>query len=369
MSIRTDPWRNIKPKHGELAYVQAIDTIKHLLTDRDLDFLYSLKIEGIDRRGRILALHDYPSNGDANDHSRILKLISQSLNSSDWATGLVIQYSEPVSRKSSRFKNLFFLPPFFVKMTLPHSRVNGNEYWRKNGNEILTLVAETKIGLPYGTFARLILMYLTTLRVTQNKRRFLLGESWRDFLNNMQIPWGGRKSSGLHATQDQLLRLSQAKYGIFFKGVRHGRKLEDYSGILIADRWTRTGDGIRIALSESFFTLCGESVVPLQSHIILKLRRSSLLLDLYAWLSYRTYKTPQPSLIKWHQLELQFGSAYKRKRDFRAKFCAALDTVLAHNPVTPHVIVQTSGLRLEPGNPADIDWSERIQLLAKSKSL
>ena len=369
MSIRTDPWRNIEPKHGELAYVQAIDSIKHLLTSRDLDFLYSLRIDGIDRRGRILALLDHPSNGENGDHSRLLKLVSHALTSSDWATGLALQYPESASTKSSRFKNLFFLPPFFVKMTLPHRAVDGNEFWRKNGKEILTLVAETKIGLPYGTFARLILMYLTTLRVVDNERRFHLGKSWRDFLENMQIPWGGRKSGGPHAVQDQLLRLSQAKYGIFYQNNRHGKKHEDYSGILIADRWTRTGEGIRIALSESFFTLCGESVVPLQSPIIQKLRRSCLLLDLYSWLSYRTFKTPHPTLIKWHQLELQFGSDYKRKRDFRAKFCKALDTVLAHNPVSPHVIVQPNGLRLEPGNPADVDWSERIQLLAKSKSL
>lgn len=365
MSIRTDPWRKIKPKHGEIAYIHAVENVKHLLSDRDLDFLYQLRIERVDRKGRIIARQHHSIDRNGYDSSRIIKLVSQALISSDWATGLSVQYPEAVSSKSTRFKNLLFLPPFLVQMTLPHKPVNGNEFWRKNGDLTLSLLASHKIGLPYGTYARLILMYLTTMRVTSGDRSFYLGESWRDFLDSLRITWGGKKTCGLKAAQEQLKRLSLTTYTVHVDG----ENFESARTMVVADQWTRTGQGVKIALSEKFFTLSGESVVPLQLPIVHELRRSPLLLDLYAWLSYRAANVRNATLIKWRELELQFGSDYKRPRDFRSKFRKSLAVVLERNPVTPHVSLVPRGLRLEPGSPSDADWAERLQLVAKSRSL
>ena len=58
--------------------------------------------------------------------------------------------------------SLGFMARAMVQATLPHKKVAGNEFERRNGNYTLTLLAPSKIGLPYGTVPRLLLAWLTT---------------------------------------------------------------------------------------------------------------------------------------------------------------------------------------------------------------
>ena len=46
---------------------------------------------------------------------------------------------------------LGFLARAMVQATLPHKKVAGNEFERKNGAYTLHLLAPAKVGLPYGT--------------------------------------------------------------------------------------------------------------------------------------------------------------------------------------------------------------------------
>jgi hypothetical protein len=59
---------------------------------------------------------------------------------------------------------LGFLARAMVQATLPHKKVAGNEFERKNGAYTLHLhpLAPAKVGLPYGTVPRLLLAWLTT---------------------------------------------------------------------------------------------------------------------------------------------------------------------------------------------------------------
>ena len=139
--------------------------------------------------------------------------------------------------------------------------------------------------------------------------------------------------------------------------------------MFITDQWSRSAKGIQISLSEKFFLLSGESVVPLETKIIHQLRKSPLAIDLYSWLTHRTINVKHPTLIKWKDLELQFGSNYKRHRDFRSKFCNTLAVVLQQKPVTPVLEFLPEGLSLKPGSAADIDWIERLQSFAVKRSL
>ena len=49
-----------------------------------------------------------------------------------------------------------------VQATLPHRKVQGNEFERRNGAFTLSLMAPAKIGLPYGSIPRLLLAWVTT---------------------------------------------------------------------------------------------------------------------------------------------------------------------------------------------------------------
>ena len=63
----------------------------------------------------------------------------------------------------------------------------------------------------------------------------------------------------------------------------------------------RSEDGVQVTLSPGFFMMTGDSIVPLESDIVHKLRRSPLSLDLYAWLSYRLFRLKEETI---HRLEI-----------------------------------------------------------------
>ena len=361
MITRNDPWRFVKPMHGELAFVEAIDKVRHLLTDQDREILSHHSVEGVDSRGRIILRQSPQLSRSLEGRSKAINLISHALANNDWATGITLKYSEPPEFPSRPFKHLY-LPPAFVNMTLPHRKSTHNEFYRSNGNLSLSILSRNDIGLPYGSVARLVLLYLTTKRVTSKERRFELGDSWRDFLRIMNLEWS---SKARHATQKQLERLCSSSFSV----LSHIRHDKDFKGMFITDRWRRTPKGIHISLSEKFFLLTGESVVPFETKIIQQLRKSPLAMDLYCWLTHRTLNVKHPTLIEWKKLELQFGSHYKRRRDFRSKFCSTLANVLRQKPVSPVLGVLPEGLSLKPASAADIDWIERLQRFAVKRSL
>ena len=361
------PYDKRSQREGRIAYLQAVANLKDTLSEQDLEYLSKQQPVGIDPKGRILIEQQNSVAVHAADRSKALHMVSQELTKQDFATGLSLHYAEKKVNHSNRFKKLLFLPRFLVTMTLPHSKVKDNEFSRRNGDHELCMVAPRRFGLPYGSYARLVLMYLTTIRVTSRERRFPLGESWRDFLKSMQIPWSAGPRGTFTAAHDQLRRLCSTSYSVYIDDKRKQREI--YEGLKVADRWMRSPDGVHVDLSESFYILSGESVVPLEVKIVQKLKRSPLTLDLYAWLTYRTWTTKKVTFISWPKLKLQFGADYKQLRVFRFKFRKSLEVVLKHKPVSPRVSLNSKGLLIEPASPVDIDWTEHILQLAKAKSL
>ena len=57
--------------------------------------------------------------------------------------------------------------------TPPQGNCHTNEFTRNNGDYSLSILSRKKIGLAYGSLARLILLYLTTIRIVEKERRFL----------------------------------------------------------------------------------------------------------------------------------------------------------------------------------------------------
>ena len=87
---------------------------------------------------------------------------------------------------------------------------------------------------------------------------------------------------------------------------------------LVADRmefwWNERKPGERvlwdskIELGERFFEEIIRHPVPLDMNILKALKRSSLGLDLYLWLTYRTFALKHPFRLSWRQLYRQFGA-------------------------------------------------------------
>ena len=63
----------------------------------------------------------------------------------------------------------------------------------------------------------------------------------------------------------------------------------------------------KIELGEKFFHEILRRPLPLDMNILRALKRSSLGLDLYMWLTYRTFNLREPVRLRWRDLYRQFG--------------------------------------------------------------
>ena len=104
-----------------------------------------------------------------------------------------------------------------------------------------------------------------------------------------------------------------------------------------------------VVLSAEFFEAITERPVPIDLRVLEALK-SSLALDIYAWLTYRSNYLEKPCRISWQSLALQFGSRYSDVRDFRRKFLVALKRFLCVYPLARVRIVR-GGLMRGPARP------------------
>ncbi len=337
---------------GQRTYLTAVEHLRHALAEEDIKYLFEQQVIGIDPKGRIILKAEEASSKPSKKRVQLFDALNREMIKRDWSGGITFRVVKSSCESHSPYKELLFLPRDLVTMTLPHRRVKGNEYFRVDGHRQLSLLAARRIGLPYGIHARLILMFLTTERIRSKDRRFELKASWRTFLKKLQLRWGGPTYDSI---KNQLRRLCATAFTVRIVNVDN----EKITNILITDEWFRSTDGVHITFSESFYNMTGESVIPLESNIILKLKRSPLSLDLYGWLTYRAWKLVSPSLIPWHLLARQFGASYKRPRDFRCYFQRNLESVLAQKPVAPQIEVRNRGLLLSPASSSDVEWIDR----------
>ena len=73
----------------------------------------------------------------------------------------------------------------------------------------------------------------------------------------------------------------------------------------------------KIELGEKFFNEIINHPVPIDMNILTALKRCSLVLDLYLWLTYRTFSLHSPLRLSWRQLYSQFGSDPAKASDKR----------------------------------------------------
>ena len=253
---------------------------------------------------------------------------------------------------------LGFMARAMVQATLPHRKVAGNEFERRNGAFTLSLMAPTKIGLPYGTVPRLLLAWMTTEAVKTQSRELELGDSLSGFMRELDlVPTGGRWGS-ITRLKDQTRRLFASTVSASYDGEdRHaemGYRLADKSMLWWdaqapeqAALWRST-----VTLTEQFYREIVEHPIPVDMRAIKALKRSPMALDIYCWLTYRASYAKKATTIPWAALAMQFGSDYGRLRDFKAAFLdemrkvsvvyadakvEATDAGLILKPTVPHI--------------------------------
>jgi hypothetical protein len=196
---------------------------------------------------------------------------------------------------------------------------NRLQYKRENGPYKLVMIAGGDNKLPYGTLPRLLLAWVCTEAVRTQSRELHLGHSLSTFMRELgMMSDSGGANGNRTRLRLQIDRLFSCNVELIYSapGVKKG------ISSLIADErelwWdykTPEQDTLwqsRVRLGEKLFQEIIDNPVPLDMRILKAMSRSSLGLDLYMWLSYKTFsllssKGAKTQRLSWHQLYAQFG--------------------------------------------------------------
>lgn len=251
---------------------------------------------------------------------------------------------------------LGFMARAMIQATLPHRKVEGTYFERRNGAFTLTLLAPPRVGLPYGSIPRLLLAWLTTEAVRTQSREIELGESMSAFMRELgMVPTGGRWGS-ITRLKEQTRRL----FGSTVSAIYEDGKRMAILNQNIADKavlwWDPKPDDqvaqwqSAVTLSEQFFREVVDHPIPVDIRALKALKKSPLALDIYCTLTHRASYMTKASTIPWAVLVSQFGSDYGRLRAFKAAFLAELHKVAAVYAAAEFEVSDV-GLTIKPARP------------------
>jgi len=257
----------------------------------------------------------------------------------------------------------------WAQCALPHRKTPNDSLWVVESDRVRLVVEPghkgsgrrgdgpmEAVGVPYGAYARLIMLYLQTEALRTGSREVELGGSWRAWMGRIGVPWGG--SSG-KAVREQADRIARCRLTFHVQG--QGRAALVNQNIVDRADWAESVfDGLdetqgRLSLetaklSEGFFEQLKRHPVPLEEAAIKALANNSAALDVYIWLAYRLHSLTGPRQVTWKALRAQFGTSYKELYHFKARFPALLSLATAVYP-DARLEVADEGLILKPSRP------------------
>ena len=212
--------------------------------------------------------------------------------------------------------DLGFMARLMALCSLPRTNP-GNQlrYIRRNGPYILVMIAGAVTKLPFGNLPRLLLAWVCTEAVRTQSRELVLGASLSEFMRKLGIHTQSGGCGGVRTRlRNQMKRLFNASVHLVYEDERISASVNSQ----IADRtefWWNPNKldepslwESKIYLGEAFFNEIINHPVPLDMNTLKALKRSSMGLDLYLWLTYRVFSLQSPLRLSWRQLYRQFGA-------------------------------------------------------------
>ena len=238
-------------------------------------------------------------------------------------------------RDSEKGCDVGYMCRLLVQASMPYKKMDATEFIRKNGNYTLSMVAESAIGLPYGSLPRLIMAWISREAFYTQKRELSLG-SLTSFMRALDIKMTGGKSGSIDRVKDQLLRLFNC--GISYRHV--GDKEVDRIKLDVAEDfrlWKPQTDTFnfpsKLLLGARFFNEMVTHHVPMNLGAYKVLSESPLAMDMYLWLTHKMFNLNDNEYIHWSRIKDRFGHGYannsKGKLNFNRKFLEALGRVEA----------------------------------------
>ena len=245
----------------------------------------------------------------------------------------------------------------FAMTALPHKQVV-NPLWTREGGSVRLQVESGRdaggnvVGIPFGSVARLILLYLQSEAIRTKSREIELGRSMNYWLKTMGVDNGGKNYK---IVREQSKRISLCRL-TFYRITASATAVTN--GSFVRDAIIPTTDNIDqsmlwqevVRLDEGFYQSLVDHAMPLQETAIKQLAGKSTAIDIYVWLAYRLRSLQASTPISWAALYQQFGAEYAHLRQFRARFRDPLSLALAAYPAA-RVEESDTGLILHPSEP------------------
>ncbi|MFC3215540.1 MULTISPECIES: replication protein RepA [Novosphingobium] len=206
------------------------------------------------------------------------------------------------------------------------------------------------LGVPYGAYPRVALIYLLSQAVTKRSRDVYLGRNFTEWMRRLgyqTVSYGPRGTA--NRMREQVDRLLACEWQIRWDGteaednafaVRDVKISNEYAGSL-----EKNGAFAReIRMSEGFYAHLIDHAVPLNEVAIRELKGTPTALDLYTYLAYRLPRiaSDKGQTISWDQLARHLGNDADSKR-FRQTVRETMQLVSA---VYPNANVDLSGRKV-----------------------
>jgi hypothetical protein len=246
----------------------------------------------------------------------------------------------------------------FALTSLPH-KPQTELVWKRDGHNLTMLVESGRgrdgkpLGLPYGSYARFILLFLQSEAIRTQSREVELGRSMRVWLGTMGLSIGG---TTYKMVNEQARKISGCTLTFFAD--RAGAQIKSKGGFvkteitmsnLTDDQPTLWQD--RVLLDEDFYRALQEHPVPVSETALRAIGPRSMVIDVYIWLAYRLHALKKDMEVGWPTLHAQFGAGFSRLRRFRAHFIECLGLAVAAYP-DARVEISERGVILRPSRPA-----------------
>jgi len=256
----------------------------------------------------------------------------------------------------------------WAQCALPHKRLADDAPWGIVSDKVKLMVEPGRrqiiaeddsqtfefVGVPFGSHARLILLYLQTEALRTGSREVELGGSMRAWLARVGIPAGGMTGKSV---RDQAERISRCKLTF---DIATGARSSGLVQQTIVDKalFIETDDSRKqhrlsletAKLSEGFFEQLKKHPVPLEEAAIKALSNNAPALDVYLWLAYRLHALRSDRLVTWSALKAQFGTGFSKLYHFKNKFPGTLALAAAVYPAAK-LQVSDEGVILKPSRP------------------
>ena len=261
---------------------------------------------------------------------------------------------------ASEENEIGFLYSGWAQAALPHRRLPDDEIWQFETDRVTLLVQPgarpgkppIQIGVPYGSRARLILLYLQSEALRTGSREIELGRSMNHWLSRLGIPLGGQSVKDV---RDQAERISRCRMSFqIMQGNKSGLVNQSIMDTAMFVEEEAGGSGRMLletaTLSQMFFDQLKKHPVPIEEVAVKQISNNSLALDVYCWLAYRLHVLTTATPVTWKALHVQFGQSFARRDHFRQQFKHTLELALSAYPAAK-VEMNERGVTMHPSPP------------------